>query len=265
MGLEAVEVSQDAIDLAAGRALSIISPIAPPRGNMDLLLEPAVAALIVQRCVGPALAGQSWLSGESRAAALVGQPVASSLVTLVDDPTVSAAFGTYFFDDEGVMAGPSTLIDEGVLRGPIADRHSAAGLGVQPTSNGRRRSPFDSVTAQPSNLVLAPGRAQVAGLIGAIKRGLVLEGGVAATVDLSSWRFSARTARAREVVNGKLTGTLYRGVDLRGDVSELLQAVRGLSSVSQAFSSSEGPAATVTSPYVLTRARVLPAPSGQSG
>ena len=52
--------------------------------------------------------------------------------------TLSAA--SYFFDDDGVLAHDTLIIDKGVLKTGISDALSAAELGTIPTGNGRRQS-----------------------------------------------------------------------------------------------------------------------------
>ena len=111
----------------------------------------------------------------------------------------------------------------------------------------------------PSNLSLTPGNTSRDELIGSVKRGLLLEGGLAARADLRTWRFSARAARAREIVNGKPTGVLYGTVDLHGDIPALLTAARGLSWSSKRFSIDAGNGASVSAPHILTEGHITSA------
>ena len=82
MGLEGIDVKrnrrlraeiQKELDMAANRALSIISPLLPPSGQTELILDPSVAALIVRHCIAPALERRRWTSGQDGARALIGQ------------------------------------------------------------------------------------------------------------------------------------------------------------------------------------------------
>lgn len=242
MGLEGVDVKgnetlrtevQRELDDAAGRALSIISPLLPPSGKTEVILEPTVAALIVQHCIAPALDPENWAAGRAAAASLVGQKIAATDITLVDDPALGTGYGSYFFDDRGNSARPTAAIQAGILRAPIAPG--------------------------PSNLILAPGNASRDELVAGVERGLLLEGGLAARADLRTWSFSVRAARAREIVNGKPTGVLYGAVELQGDIPALLASVRGLSWAQERFSVDAGHSFSVTSPYMLTEGHVTPA------
>lgn len=260
VGLEAMALSSEALDGAAARALSIISPLVPRGGDTDVVLEPTVAALLVRHCLAPALDGRGWVNGECRAATMGGASIAPADVGLIDDPTLSGGFGSYFFDHEGVDARPTTLIESGVLRRPLVDQHSAAALGLAPTGSARRRGLDGAIVPLPSNLILAPGQARVEELIGAVKSGLLIEGGLSARTDVRTWRFVVRASRAREIIDGKLSGVLYGAVDLHGTIPQLLAAVRGLSATQERYAFDLGAASSVTSSYVLTRTRVIPAP-----
>ena len=46
----------------------------------------------------------------------------------------------YFFDDDGVEAGKTNIIKNGILQTGISDCLSAMELGTAPTGNGRRES-----------------------------------------------------------------------------------------------------------------------------
>ena len=70
----------------------------------------------------------------------VGKQVASELVTMHDGACAAKEVATYFFDDEGVLAKDTVVIDKGILKAGISDAQSAMHLGTVPTGNGRRES-----------------------------------------------------------------------------------------------------------------------------
>lgn len=256
MGLEATSLPRPALEAAADRVLAMVSPTAYPTGVGTLILAPTVAGLFCRECIGPALDGRRWVVGESRAATLHKQQIASERVTLIDDPSAPGAYGSYFFDDEGLLAQPARLIENGTLIRPVTDRACAAMLGLQRTANGRRPSPLAPVRAHVSNLSLAPGQSSREQLIAKVDRGLLLDGGLYAQVDPVSWRFSLRVARAYEIRGGKATGVLYSDLDVRGQVPDVLRAVADISATSVRIPSLPLPAST-SSPYLLTRAEVV--------
>lgn len=257
LGLEATSVPLRLLESAADRVLAMVSPSAYDTGEMDLLCDPSVASLFVGECVGRALTGSAWLEGRSPARAFRGSAVASEHITLIDDPSVHGAYGSYFFDDEGRLATPSVLIDKGQLKGPVTDRASASRLDVARTANGRRSIPTAELRTQLSNTALVPGLATREQLIAGVDRGLLLEGGLMAHIDPRTWRFSIRVARAHEIRGGKTTGVLYGNVDVRGDVPSFLQSARAVSSTVVRSPARSPTPTTVGSPFLLSRAEVV--------
>ena len=258
MGLDALELPDAALEAAAERVLALVTPAPPPQGMMDVILAPDLAALILHRCVAPALCADRWLSGEARALTLAGQAIGSPPVTVIDDPTQPHGYGSYAFDDEGQDATRVVLVEAGVLAGPLTCRRSARALGMPRTGHGRRASAGDPAAPVPSNIALAPGSARPEALVAGIERGLLLEGGLLARTDPGTWRFVARAARAHEIRRGKLTGVLFGDLDLHGDVPGLLAAVQAVSAGPRRFCLGGGAtvAASAASPFVWTRAHV---------
>jgi predicted Zn-dependent protease len=257
-GLDAVALPDALLEDAARRVLTLFAPTPLPQRafDVDVILAPDVAARILRDCVAPGLCGDAWQEGMARAAALAEQRVAAEAVTLLDDPRAPGAYGSYFFDDEGVAGSAVALIEAGVVRGPLTDRRSALALGVRRTASARRAHATALVTPAPSNLVLVPGRLDRDALIGGVDQGYLLEGCQWARTHLPTWRFMARAARAYEIRRGKLTGVVHADIDVAGDVPGLLAAVRAVSADALRFCYGGGGtlATSATSPFVWTRA-----------
>ena len=119
--------------------------VAPPKGEIDLVLGSEVVGIICHESCGhpqeadrilgreAAQAGESYLQPNN-----IGMRIGSGHVTVVDDPTLPKSFGHYLYDDEGVQARERVLIDKGVVASFLQNRETAAELGV--TSNGAARA-----------------------------------------------------------------------------------------------------------------------------
>jgi PmbA protein len=96
--------------------------------------------------------------------------VASSLVTVIDDPLLPRGPGSRPFDGEGLAARPNTVVAEGVLRTFLCDVYAARKLGRRSTgSAGRGVGGGPHVST--SNFVLRPGAGDPAELE-RVERGL---------------------------------------------------------------------------------------------
>ncbi|MFJ8883235.1 metallopeptidase TldD-related protein [Streptomyces sp. NPDC102402] len=107
--------------------------------------------------VAPAFQWDSVLEGRSPLADRVGERVAVAGVELVDDPLSPDCPGPAPWDDEGTACRRTVLVDDGVLRGFLGSRRTAAASGVPSTGSGRRGPSGEMATIQPGFLALRPG------------------------------------------------------------------------------------------------------------
>ncbi|HEX7476750.1 MAG TPA: metallopeptidase TldD-related protein [Polyangiales bacterium] len=85
-----------------------------------------------------------------------GQAVASSLVTVIDDPFIPRGPGSRAFDGEGLLARKNLIVDQGVLKTFLLDTYSAKKLGKTSTASASRGS-SGGVGPATSNFILQPG------------------------------------------------------------------------------------------------------------
>jgi predicted Zn-dependent protease len=225
--VDALALPDAALESAAAQALEPMTPGAAPSGERVLLLAPDVVAAIAEAGVADQMTADAWRRGAAARAGR-GRAIAAESVVIVDDPT-AATVARYAFDDEGRPSAPATLIDHGVLGGPLADGAGAAALGVDATSHARRPGAVGAMAARPSHVAVSPGTAGRADLVGAAGAGFLLEGVTAVRVEPSSWRLIARVARARRIADGVLTGHVHANLELRVHVPALLASVHGAS------------------------------------
>ncbi len=86
-----------------------------------------------------------------------GQQIASPQVTLIDDGTLKGMYGSARFDDEGMARQRNVLIENGMLKGFMADRLGARRLGLARTGSGRRQDYAHAPGPRMSNTFLAAG------------------------------------------------------------------------------------------------------------
>ncbi len=121
-------------------------------GKVRVLLAPAAAAVLLHELVGHPLEGDLLLRGASPWSGMQGKRLMQLPLSVSDDPTRIELPGAFSDDDEGEPARPRELLADGVLVGALADRESAAALGV-PTGNARRASAHARPRPRMSNLV----------------------------------------------------------------------------------------------------------------
>src|SRR5262249_25061577 len=100
-----------------------------------------------------------------------GTEVASSLVTIADDPRILRAPGSRGYDGEGLPSRKNVVVEKGVLRTYLCDSYSARKLNRQSTASAARGSGA-GVSCSTSNLILKPGTDAPDAIVKGTKRGL---------------------------------------------------------------------------------------------
>jgi PmbA protein len=124
-------------------------------GRRRAVLEPDVVATLLG-LFAFAISGKSLAEGKSRLADKIGRPVASDLVTIVDDATRVDGLGSRPFDAEGTPAGRLVVVDRGVLRSFMHNTETARRTG-QATTGHASRSYASTLGVGATNLILEAG------------------------------------------------------------------------------------------------------------
>lgn len=218
--------SPEALGEAAARsAVDLLSAKYPEGGRKKVLLSPALVGLLTHEAIGHTVEADFVRSG-SCAAGKLGQRVASEHVTLCDSGASefhTGAGGTLAVDDEGVATTRTVLIEQGVLKGYLHDRQSAAHYGVAPTGNARAWEYTDEPLIRMRNTCIEPGDASMEELIDGVEDGLMLDGPRNGQADANG-EFMFGTGRAWPIKQGK-RGELMRGVNISGIAFDVLKTV----------------------------------------
>jgi TldD protein len=228
-GLERLAVTDAELDECAATAEALLAAKPAPAGEHAVVLDAHTSGIVAHESFGHGVETDMFVKGRARAAEYVGRRVGSDMVTIMDDPTVPGVYGSYFMDDEGQIATPTTIVREGIFERGISDLYSATRLGIPRTANGRRESVQRKAYARMSNTFIAPGDRTPDELIGELDAGLVLLKPQNGMEDPKGWGIQIWTHYAREIRHGRPTGVLYSPIAMTGYVPDLLNAVTGVS------------------------------------
>jgi len=139
----------------------------------------------------------------------------SELMNITADATTAGGLGTFAFDDEGVPAARTPIVEAGVLRGFLTSRETAARLGAggggSMRADGWSRMPLVRMT----NLHLEPGQGTLEQLISEVDDGVYLESNKSWSIDDKRLNFQFGTQIAWEIKKGKL-GRMLRDATYTG-------------------------------------------------
>jgi len=222
---------EELAEKAVKRAVDLLAAGYPTGGRRRVLLSPSLVGLLTHEAVGHTVEADFVRAG-SCAAGKLGQRVASELVTLCDSGAsefYEGAGGRLDVDDEGVPAGRTVIVRDGILESYLHDRESAARSGVAPTGNARAWEYDDEPLIRMRNTWIEPGGTSLEEMIAGVADGLLLDGAANGQAD-SNGEFMFGTREAYPIVDGKL-GPLQRGVNISGTAFDVLATVDKVGSV----------------------------------
>jgi TldD protein len=154
----------------------------------------------------------------------MGEEVASSLCTIVDDGTLPGRRGSLSMDDEGQQTQQTVLIENGRLCGYMFDKLNAGLSGKKSTGNGRRESYSHLPMPRMTNTYMLPGKHLKEEIVASLENGLYALNFNGGQVDITSGKFVFVTSEAYWVKNGKIVKPV-KGVTLIGDGPSALKRV----------------------------------------
>lgn len=164
--LDLERVAAEAVD----RATRLLGATKPSSGRLTIVLEPRLA-LTLLGIVSGMLSGDVVVKGRSPFGDRVGEPIASPLLSLTDDPTHPESLGSEEIDGEGLACRRNELIAGGVLQGFLRDSYIGRRTGAGSTGSavrGARSLPGPGAQV----LVMEPGERGLDELIASTELGL---------------------------------------------------------------------------------------------
>ena len=212
------------VDEALRQALVNLAAVPAPAGEMTVVLGPGWPGVMLHEAVGHGLEGDFNRKKTSAFSGMIGQPVATKGVTVVDDGTLPDRRGSLTVDDEGTPTNCTVLIEDGILKGYMQDRMNARLLGAAPTGNGRRQSFAHAPMPRMTNTYMLAGGHDPQEIIGSVKRALYAVNFGGGQVDITSGKFVFSASEAYLIEDGKI-GPSVKGATLIGNGPEALTKV----------------------------------------
>jgi TldD protein len=220
--VEELGLEREAPRVAEQAAQLLRAPVCPA-GTTTAVIDAEQVALQVHESVGhpteldrvygteAAYAGTSFLKPDDLGSLRYG----SARMNITADPTTPGGLGTFGYDDEGIPAERVPVVEDGILRGFLTSRETAArigqGRGGSMRADGWSRMPLVRMT----NLHLEPGEGSLEDLLADVDRGVYFETNKSWSIDDKRLNFQFGTQMAWEIENGKL-GRMLRDATYTG-------------------------------------------------
>lgn len=227
-GWEALTFSDEELQSVVDTAVRLLSAERIEPGDYTIIASPGVTGTICHESFGHGVETDMFLKQRAKAAHFIDRVVASPLVNIFDDPSIPGAYGSYFFDDEGMLAAPTQIVENGMFRRGITDVYSAQALGIPRSANGRRQDFMRKTYARMSNTFFASGSTPVADLFAQVDRGVYLVKWSSGMEDPQGWGIQVTCHFGYEIKNGKVTDRMFAPIGISGYVPDVLQSVSGV-------------------------------------
>lgn len=195
-----------------------------PAGNMTVAIDNGFGGVIFHESCGHSLEATAVAKGNSVFADKLGQQIASSKITAIDDGTIANEWGSINIDDEGNPTQKNVLIENGILKSYMIDKLNGRRMGMKPTGSGRRQSYKYAPTSRMTNTYIAAGEDKPEDIIASISDGLYAKKMGGGSVNPVTGEFNFAVSEGYLVKNGKIQEPV-RGASLIGKGSEVLMNI----------------------------------------
>ncbi len=214
-----VETPEVVGERTAKRAIEQLKAKTPKGGTIPVILGPNVVGVFVHEAFGHLAEADLILSGSILSDKL-GKKIASETVTFYDDGTINGAFGSFKYDDEGVLAQKTLLVKDGVVVGLMHNRETAHKLNSKPTGNARAEDFRVEPIIRMRNTFMEPKDHSFEELIEDIKNGYYFKSFRGGQANLDG-TFQVGIQEAYEIVKGELAKPI-RNASISGNTLETL-------------------------------------------
>jgi TldD protein len=217
----------DNAEKTADEAAALLKAEDCPKGELDLIIGGSQLALQIHESCGhpteldrvfgteASFAGTSFLTVEKMGNYKYG----SGHVSIFQDATCEGGLGTFGYDDEGVPAQRTPVVEKGRFVGYLTSRETAGRLNQRSNAcmraDGWNRIPLIRMT----NINLEPGRWTLDDLVKDTKDGILVDSNKSWSIDDKRLNFQFGTEIAWRIRNGKL-GAIVRNAVYTGITPE---------------------------------------------
>lgn len=195
-----------------------------PAGKMPVVIDNGFGGVIFHEACGHLL---ETTSVEKKASVFwdkLGEQIAHSSLTAVDDGTIAGAWGSLSIDDEGMPTERTTLIENGHLKRFIADRLGELKTGHERTGSARRQSYKFAPASRMRNTFIERGPHSLEEIIATVPDGLYAKKMGGGSVDPSTGQFNFSVQEAYLIKDGKITKPV-KGATLIGTGPDIMTKI----------------------------------------
>lgn len=220
---EGLEIDRLALS-AARRALLMLDAGYITGKKMPVVMGNGFGGVIFHEACGHPLETEAIRKKSSPFVGKIGEQIAHTSVTAIDDGTIPNSWGSINVDDEGNLPEKTVLIENGILKNYLSDRIGAQEVGVRITGSARRESYNYAPVARMRNTYIAAGKDKFEEMISSVTEGLYAKKMGGGSVNPATGEFNFAVEEGYIIRNGKISEPV-RGATLIGKGHEILPKI----------------------------------------
>ncbi len=228
-GWEQAQFSEEEMRKVIDGAVALLTAERIEPGEYQFISAPGVSGVIAHESFGHGVETDMFIKERAKAAHFIDKVVGSSLVNIYDDPSLPGAYGSFFFDDEGMESSSTQIVENGLFRRGITDFYSATALGIPRSSNGRRQDYSRKAYARMSNTFFGKGTSSLEDMIAQVDHGIYLDKWSSGMEDPKGWGIQVTCHYGHEIKGGKITDRVFAPIGISGYVPDVLGSVSAVS------------------------------------
>ncbi len=177
--------------------------------------------MLFHEACGHGLEASFVSKGTSVYTGMLGEKIASDVVTAIDDGTIPNAWGSLGYDDEGTPTQKNVLIENGILKSYLVDRLNGKRMNMPSTGSCRRESYKYQPTSRMTNTFIAAGESTREEMFAGVESGLYAKKLGGGSVDIVTGEFNFAVQEGYLIENGEITKPV-RGASLIGSGKDVL-------------------------------------------
>lgn len=209
---------------AADLAKKSLKGISCGAEKMPVIFHPFSFADILENTLVPSVDADNIQKERSGLVGRLGDEIAHSDLSIIDNGTLEGGISSGAFDDEGTPTQKTTVIGNGILKSYLYDSYTAGKDNVKSTGNGYRYSYSSAPSVDFSNFIIDFPQSDV---IAETKKGIYVNTVIGAhTANEISGDFSIEGRNAFLVENGEISKPI-KSVMISGNIFEMLKNIDG--------------------------------------
>ena len=190
-------------------------------GEIPVVIHNGFGGVILHEAAVHGLEATSVARGMSVFCGKIGEKIGSDIVNAVDTGIDAEAWGSLNVDDEGTPTKRNLLIENGILKSYLVDKHNSKKMNHPITASSRRESYKHMTTSRMTNTYFLNGESTFEEIIANTKYGLFAKRMGGGSVNPATGEFNFAVNEGYMIEDGKITKPV-RGATLVGSGKDVL-------------------------------------------